>query len=142
MARLKYLQIQWFVPVALAILLLPSILHGQATISTGNINGTVTDPSDAAVADAKVTITRIDTGVATNVTTNSSGFYNSGSIAAGTYSVKAQARGFETAETQVTVRIGNNSALNFKLKVGSESTTVNVTATNSELNTESASIGG
>ena len=99
MARLKL-----FVPLALAILLLPSTLHAQSTISTGNINGTVTDPSDAAVAGAKVTITRIDTGVATNVTTNSSGFYNSGSIAAGKYSVKTEAKGFETSETQVTVR--------------------------------------
>ncbi len=137
MARLKL-----FVPLALAILLLPSILHGQATISTGNINGTVTDPSDAAVAGAKVTITRIDTGVATNVTTNSSGFYNSGSIAAGTYSVKTEAKGFETSETQVTVRIGNNSALNFKLKVGAESTTVSVEATSIGVNTEQTSVEG
>jgi hypothetical protein len=142
MARLKDLHILQVVPLALAILLLPSILHGQATISTGNINGTVTDPSDAAVAGAKVTITHIDTGVATNVTTNSSGFYNSGSIAAGTYSVKAQAKGFETSETQVTVRIGNNSALDIKLKVGSESTTVSVEATSIGVNTEQTSVEG
>ncbi len=71
---------------ALAIvLLLPSLLWSQATTSTGNINGSVTDPTGAAVAGAKVTITRIDTGVGTDVTTNSSGFYNSGSIFPGTY---------------------------------------------------------
>ena len=67
--------------VALAILLLlPSNMWAQATISTGNINGNVTDPSDAAIPGAKVTITRIDTGVSTTVTTNGGGFYNSGSI--------------------------------------------------------------
>ncbi len=35
-------------------LVLPSILQGQATISTGNINGTVIDPSGAAIPGAKI----------------------------------------------------------------------------------------
>ena len=128
---------------ALAIaLLLPSLLLGQATISTGNINGTVTDPSGAAVSGAKVTITRIDTGVQTNLVTNASGFYNSGSIAPGNYSVKVVAKGFETSETQVVARIGNNSVADFKLKVGSESTTVSVEATAAGVNTEQSSVQG
>ena len=37
----------------------PRILQGQVTISTGNINRTVVDPSGAAVSDAKITITHI-----------------------------------------------------------------------------------
>ena len=103
-----------FAITALAVsLLLPSILQGQATISTGNINGTVVDPSGAAVPGAKITITHIDTDVTTNLTTNSSGFYNSGSIAPGKYLVKVEAKGFETAEEQVNVRIANNTAVNF-----------------------------
>ena len=111
------------VSTALAIsLLLPSVLQGQATISTGNINGTVVDTSGAAVAGAKVTIADIDTGVTTKLTTNSSGFYNSGSIAPGKYSVKVEAKGFETSEKQVNVRIANNTAVNFTLKIGQEST--------------------
>ncbi len=128
---------------ALAIaLLLPSLMWGQATISTGNINGTITDPTGAAVAGAKVTITRIDTGVTTNVVTNSSGFYNSGSITPGDYSVKVEAKGFESGETQVVAKIGNNSVADFKLKVGSESTTVSVEATAVGVNTEQSSVQG
>lgn len=128
---------------ALAIaFLLPSLLWGQATTSTGNINGTVTDPTGAAVPGAKVTITRIDTGVTTNLTTNGSGFYNSGSVAAGTYSVKVQAKGFESSETQVAARIGNDSVADFKLKLGSESTTVSVEATAAGVNTEQSSVQG
>ncbi len=129
--------------VALAILLLlPSNMWAQATISTGNINGNVTDPSNAAIPGAKVTITRIDTGVSTTVTTNGGGFYNSGSISVGTYSVKVVVKGFETSETQVSVQIGNNSAVNFKLKVGAETTTVNVEATGAGVNTEQTSVQG
>jgi hypothetical protein len=121
---------------------LTSSLRGQSTISTGNINGLVTDSTDAAVAGAKVTITRIDTGVSTSVTTNGSGFYNSGSIAAGTYLVKVEVKGFETSQTQVVAKIGNNSAVNFKLKVGSEATTVSVEATSVGVNTEQTSVQG
>src|SRR5208283_3602021 len=128
---------------ALAVsLLLPSILQGQATISTGNVNGTVVDPSGAAVPGAKVTITHIDTGVTTNVTTNSSGFYNSGSIAPGKYLVKVEAKGFDTSEEQVNVRIANNTAVNFNLKVGQESTAVRVDASAVSVNTETTSVEG
>ncbi len=122
--------------------LLPSILQAQATISTGSINGLVTDSTDAAVGGARVTITRTDTGVTTSLTTNGSGFYNSGSIAAGTYVVKVEAKGFQTSETQVLAKIGNNSAVNFKLKVGAESTTVSVEATSVGVNTEQTSVEG
>src|SRR5208337_3795390 len=128
---------------ALAVsLLLPSILQGQATISTGNVNGTVVDPGGAAVLGAKVTITHIDTGVTTNVTTNSSGLYNSGSIAPGKYSVKVDARGFGISEEQVNVKIANNTEVNFNLKVGQESTTVRVEASAVAVNTETTSVEG
>ncbi len=103
MTRMNATDKQELLPLtaALAILLLlPSFLLGQSTISTGNINGLVTDATDAAVAGAKVTITHVDTGVATIVTTNGSGFYNSGSITPGTYLVKVEVKGFETSRDQ------------------------------------------
>jgi Carboxypeptidase regulatory-like domain len=128
--------------LAALLLLLPSTLLGQSTISTGNINGTVTDQSNAAVAGAKVTITRTDTGVETVVSTNSGGFYNSGSITAGNYTVKVEATGFARSETTVTVQIGNNSAINFKLQVGSATTTVTVEAAAAAVNTEQTSVQG
>ena len=89
-----------------------------------------------------MTITRTDTGVATVATTNSSGFYNSGSITPGNYTVKAEAKGFATSETNVLVQIGNNSAVNFKLQVGAENTTVTVEAAAAGVNTEQTSVQG
>jgi Carboxypeptidase regulatory-like domain len=127
---------------ALAALLLAPALLAQSTISTGNINGRVVDPSGAAVAGATVTITRTDTGVETVTTTNSGGFYNSGSIIAGNYSVKVEATGFATSESTVTVQIGNNSAINFKLQVGATTTTVTVEAAAAGVNTEQSSVQG
>jgi len=145
MTRLTALGKQPTLPLIAALtilLLLPTSVWAQATISTGNINGNVTDASDAAIPNAKVTITRLDTGVATNVATNGSGFYNSGSLPVGTYSVKVEVKGFETSEARVSVKIGNNSALNFKLKVGAETTTVSVEATAAGVNTEQTSVQG
>jgi hypothetical protein len=127
---------------ALAALLLPTTLLAQSTISTGNINGRVVDPSGAAVGGATVTITRTDTGVQTVVNTNSGGFYNSGSITAGSYTVTVESSGFAKAETAVTVQIGNNSAINFKLQVGAATTTVTVEAAAAGVNTEQSSIQG
>src|SRR5208283_3383667 len=101
---------------------------GQATISTGNINGTVVDSSGAVVPDTKITITHIDTGITTKLTTNSNGFYNSGSIRPGTHLVKAEATGFEASEKQVNVRIANNTEVDFDLKIGRASTALSVEA--------------
>ncbi len=128
---------------ALAVsLLLPSVLQAQATTSTGNINGTVVDANDAAIPGAKITITHLDTDVTTNLRTNSSGFYNSGSVTPGKYSVKEEAKGFESAEEQVNVKIANNTAVDFSLKVGHESTTVRVNASTVTVDTETTSVEG
>ena len=123
-------------------LLFPSVLRGQATISTGNINGTVADTSGAVVPNTNITIVDIDTGITTKLTTNSSGFYNSGSIAPGKYSVNAAASGFETSEKQVNVRIANNTAVDFTLNIGQASTAVRVEASPVSVNSETTSVEG
>jgi len=128
---------------ALAVsLLLPAILRGQATISTGSINGTVVDSGGAVVPDTKITITHIDTGITSKLTTNSDGFYNSGSIRPGKYLVKAEATGFEASERQVNVRIANNTVVDFDLKIGRASTNVSVEAPPVSVNSETTSVEG
>src|SRR4030088_2677174 len=56
-----------------ALLVSCSIAMGQTI--TGSVTGTVSDPSGAAVAAAKVTATNVDTGVETSTTTNADGVY-------------------------------------------------------------------
>ena len=74
---LAMITIFWFSPVSFA----------QSTISTGSIQGTVTDPSGAVLSGAKVTITNQGTGKSETLTTNSSGAYNSGPLSPGVYKV-------------------------------------------------------
>ena len=52
------------------------LLHAQ--LNHGIIEGIVTDPAGAAVANASVTVTSVDTGVANPTRTNSTGYYRAG----------------------------------------------------------------
>lgn len=103
-------------------------LFAQSTVSTGSIQGTVTDPSGAAVPNAKVTITNVATRSAKTVNSNSSGFYNSGSITPGSYKIRVEASGFEAIETTLVAQVGNTVGYNPKLQVGSSQQTVEVEA--------------
>ncbi len=117
-------------------------LLGQTTISTGSIQGTVTDPSGAVVNGAKISITDIATGQAMKTTTNSSGLYTSGALIPDKYSVKVEAGGFKTSELMLTVQVGNTANGNTKLQVGRESETIEVQGSALQVNTDQATIQG
>ncbi len=76
--------------LALAVLLTAPFAFSQQVF--GSIYGTVTDPSGAAVANVKVTITDIDKGTSFDVTTDSSGNYNKGQLIPDRYKVSASPR--------------------------------------------------
>ena len=69
------------------------------TISTGSIQGTVTDPNGAVIPNAAVTITNKATGQALKVNTSGSGTFTSGPLVPGNYEVKVEAQGFQTQVT-------------------------------------------
>src|SRR5262249_15745583 len=114
----------------------------QATIQSGSIQGTVSDPSGAVVSGAKVTITNKATAQKIALTTNASGAYNSGPLAPGDYPVRLEAGGFATAELASTVTVGNITPGNIKLAVGSASQVVEVAAAGATVNTEQPTVQG
>ena len=73
--------LRWSRPLAVVILLLVS-LTALAQYS-GNIQGVVTDPSEAAVAGASVRLSNADTGIEANATTSNSGNYRFSSLETG-----------------------------------------------------------
>src|SRR5689334_4847638 len=85
------------------IALLPAASFGQAVY--GNIIGTVTDPSGAAVANAPITITDLDRGTTYQATSNASGNYEQGHLLAGRYKIAVNAPGFSPFEATATVQI-------------------------------------
>ncbi len=130
------------------ITLLAAVLLGyqpawsQATVGTGSIQGTVTDPSDAIVANVQVTITNKATGQVLNTTTDSAGVYSSGSLTPGIYTVRVASPNFKMVETTYTVQIGVVSPGNIKLELGAASSVVEVTGEALVVNTEQSAVSG
>ena len=71
--------------ISLALFCFSGTLSAQQVF--GSIFGTVTDPTGAAVNGAKVTITDVNKGTVSEVTSNESGNYTKGQLILGTYTV-------------------------------------------------------
>ncbi|HEV2200270.1 MAG TPA: carboxypeptidase regulatory-like domain-containing protein [Bryobacteraceae bacterium] len=114
----------------MAILAIANLFTGQANaqVSGATLSGTITDPSGAAIAGAKVAIVNKATGVTRNVTTDGAGLYSAPNLLPGGYDVTVAASGFSTAkESDVTLTVGAQQTLNLSLRVGEASQTVEVT---------------
>ncbi len=114
-----------------------------AQIDTGSIVGTVRDPSGAAVPKATVAVTNTATGVAVTTETNSSGEYQVTALIPGIYSVKVSSPGFTSQiNTGVEINVQSRPSIDFNLKIGEVSNTVDVGASTPILQTETANVGG
>ena len=78
----------------------------QATVGSGSIQGTVTDPQGAVVAGAKITITNVATGQSQESATTSSGTYSSGALTPGDYKVRVEAASFRSVERRSLCKLG------------------------------------
>ncbi|MGA9352898.1 MAG: carboxypeptidase regulatory-like domain-containing protein, partial [Terriglobales bacterium] len=124
------------------LLVLAAASFAQTTISTGSIQGTVTDQSGAVVSDAKVTITGKATGRTVTVTTSSSGTYTSGALTPGDYTIRVEAQGFKTIEQTAIAEVGVTTAGNIKMQLGQATQVVQVEGSALEVNTEQATVQG
>ncbi|MGA8213039.1 MAG: carboxypeptidase-like regulatory domain-containing protein [Candidatus Sulfotelmatobacter sp.] len=131
-----------FVAIIALILLASTLVLAQSTVGTGSIQGTVTDQTGAVVGSAKVTITNKATAATIHLTASSAGTYSSGPIQPGDYVVRAEAKGFKTVETPVTVQVGNTATISPKLTVGQESQVIEVQGSAVAVNTEQATVQG
>ena len=111
----------------LSVPFLPQSAYAQTT--SGNLTGTVTDSTGAAVANAKVTATNLATDVALTATTNASGDYLIQNLPAGKYNLSATAAGFSKYTLQnLNVEVNRTATAKLTLAVAGASTSVEVTA--------------
>ncbi len=114
----------------LLVLLLPLGVWAQADANKGQIAGTVYDPNQAVVPNAKVKITNTGTGAARELTTNESGQFRAVLLDAGTYDVTVESSGFAQAVLKgVVLNVGTAVDLPVNLRLGSTTETVEVAAT-------------
>src|SRR5580700_5653592 len=96
--------------------------------STGEIRGTVTDPSGAVIPSAAVSVLNLNTGVRKTFTTNKNGIYDTVSTPNGQYTITIAAPGFEQLVLgPITLDVGTIT-LNGQLAVGSDLQRVVVSA--------------
>ena len=103
--------------------------HGQGVGSSGQIAGTVTDPSGAVVPKATVTAVETARGLQFSVVTDSGGHYQLAGMPPAAYRVSVKAPGFESVtQTGVIVNVGQTSIVDFRLKVAAGGQTLEITA--------------
>jgi len=113
--------------VVLAVLVCCLSTRAQQTL--GSLNGTVLDPSGAAVPGAIVTATDEAINVTETTTTQKTGFFQIFNLPIGTYSVKVSHEGFEkTQTTGISVQEARATTVNVSLTVGKATESVEVTA--------------
>jgi Carboxypeptidase regulatory-like domain len=108
------------------VLALPAFLFAQLT--RGYISGTVSDPSGAVIAGARVTVTNKSTNIRLETTSNEIGFYRFVAVEPGLYAITFSAPGFETVKVEgIQVGTAQEVVVNQGMKLGAEATIVEVT---------------
>ena len=127
--------------LSVAVLLLVSSAVGQASY-TAQVRGIVSDQTGAVVQNATITITNDGTGIATTTRTDERGLYTFTGLRPAVYTMKAEAKGFQTAERkQLVLQVDQQTSVDFSLKPPGVLATVDVTTAAPPLDTESATLG-
>jgi hypothetical protein len=108
----------------------------------GAIVGTVHDPSGAVVVGAKVSVTDIERGQTSNVTTSASGDYVASPLRIGRYTVTVEHPGFKTAVSNaVDINVQDRAVVNITLELGAVAETIEVKAVTPLIETETSELG-
>ena len=114
--------------IFLVFLLLAAVSLSAQTFR-GTILGTVTDPTGAVVAGAKVTVKNTGTGLVRTTETSADGSYSVPELPIGTYTVTITQAGFQTfIATGVTVDVAVERRVDAAMKTGEVATKVEVSA--------------
>jgi len=122
-----------------------ALLSGPANPqgSAGRILGVVTDQSGGFVANAKVTITDVARGVSQNLTADADGAYVAINLMPGTYTVRAEYKGFKTFERKnVLLEVGKDVRVDAVLQPGAANETIVITEEVPMVDTTSTTLGG
>lgn len=106
-----------------------------------SLRGRVVDSTGAVVTGAQVTVKQADTGMLRVQTSNANGEYQFQQLMPGTYTVTVTASRFGIQTKRAEFLVSQPASLNFTLSVAKETTTIDVGAEDTTINTTDASVG-
>ena len=128
-----------FCLVAASVLVLA--LSAFAQIQNGQFTGTITDPSGAAIPNAKVTVTNMGTNLSVTTSSNQSGLYVVRELPVGTYKITAEAQGFKTrTDSNLSLNAGVVQRVDLHMEMGQAREVVEVTGEAAAVNTEDSKL--
>jgi len=111
------------------------------SITAGDVTGTISDPTGAAIPGATVTLTNVNTNASQSGTTNAEGSYRFAFVTPGVYRVAATATGFQSqTQAGIIVSAGQPTPANLQLAVAGASQTVDVVEAASAVQTQNADV--
>lgn len=134
MRKLSYL-----VAILIAMLAISTLLTAQSVV-TGELAGTVTDPTGATIANSRITLKNEATGETQTATTNDTGEFRFSLLRPGPYTLTAAAQGFQDTSQKATVSLGQVVSVKFQLGIQSQAQVVNVTEQPNLAQTENANL--
>jgi len=120
----------------LALAALTTVLLIWARAETGQITGTITDPSGAVVSGASIKLVSEDSGAICTDKSNQNGSYTISNLLPGRYSLSVEESVFTTSKQTFAITVGEKLGLDVQLKVGQSETVVEVNEAVSPVNTE------
>jgi hypothetical protein len=115
--------------VAVVCLMTAVAAFTQGVGTSGQIQGTVTDPTGGVVGTVSITVTDTLKGLQYTAATNGSGQYQLAGLPPSTYNITAKANGFQTqTQTGLVLTVGQLALIDFKLAVATSAQQVEVTA--------------
>lgn len=108
---------------------------------TASLTGTVTDPSSAAIPNARIRLINVDTGFERTAAAQSDGTYQFTQIPVGAYRVEANADGFsQYQQSGIRLNVNTTTTLNIRLSIGAVGESVSVVADATMINTQSGTL--
>ena len=127
--------------MSLLMLLLVLPLGAVAQIQNGQFTGTVTDPSGAAIANAKLTATNLGTNLSVTASTDQTGLFKFSELPAGTYKITSEAQGFKTVtNNDIALTAGSIQRVDFRMLIGQTREVVEVTAESAAVQTDDSKL--
>lgn len=129
--------------ILLAVIIGLMAIGSQSVLAqqTASINGTVVDPSNAAIPGAELVLTNIGTGITRQTLSSAQGYFNFPGLSAAHYSLSVTAKGFETLNMSgLILNVEQQMTVQPVLQIGAARQVVSVTGAPPPVTTSSAAL--